>query len=416
MNARIPTGKDPFIQLIQKIHTIMKKNLVHYLFMLALALYSLSGFAQGIEFNHSKWEEVKALAKKENKLIFIDFYTDWCAPCKYMAKVIFPEKEVGDFYNQHFICVKIDAEKGEGPALAKKYGVGGFPTLAFTNANEEIVYKVVGSADAKEFIDQGTLALTPRNDYAILKDKYEKNELGKEDLYRYLLLVKAKGDDKAAAGVFDKYFVSNAAISADMFTMIKSYTNDSHSPAFIYLEQHREEFGSLAGKDKVEEYIHHFIVREYEYKQYSDEAAYKTAIQELKTRVSLSEQEELNIDTNHYLEANDEDNYMKAATKLVKIYAANNNDLEISNILGGSMRLVKLDSNTLITKQWAQQALAIKDNSLNNATLALICKKLKDKTMALKYIDLSLAASVRDNDGYAPRIEMFKKEIQDAVY
>lgn len=394
----------------------MKKNFVRYLSILTLTASSLSGFAQGIEFNHSKWEDVKALAKKENKLIFVDFYTDWCAPCKYMANVIFPEKEVGDFYNQHFICVKIDAEKGEGPVLAKKYGVGGFPTLAFTNANEEVVYKVTGSADAKEFIDQGKLALTPRNDYAVLKEKYDKNELGKEDLYRYLLLVKAKGDDKAAAGVFDKYFASNTAITADMFNMIKSYTDDSHSPAFTYLEQHRDEFAALAGKDKVEEYIHHFIVREYEYKQYSDEAAYQTAMQELKTRVPLSEQEALNIDVNHYLEANDEDHYMKAATKLVKIFVANKNDLEISNILGGGIRLVKSANNTLITKQWAQQALAIKDNSLNNATLAMVYKKLKDKTSALKYIDLSLAASTRDNDGYAPRIEMFKKEIQDAVY
>ena len=35
-----------------------------------------------------------------------------------MMKNIFPLKEVGNYLNSKFVCIKIDAEKGEGPELA----------------------------------------------------------------------------------------------------------------------------------------------------------------------------------------------------------------------------------------------------------------------------------------------------------
>jgi len=78
---------------------------------------------KGIEFNTGKWSEILLQAKLTNKLIFIDAFTDWCGPCKIMDTEIFPLAEVGSIYNASFINYKIDAEKGEGPAFKKKYGI-----------------------------------------------------------------------------------------------------------------------------------------------------------------------------------------------------------------------------------------------------------------------------------------------------
>src|SRR5690606_39985336 len=59
---------------------------------------------KGIQFEHqTTWEKVKAKAKAENKHIFVDCFTTWCGPCKYMSSTIFPQEKVGYFFNAHFV-------------------------------------------------------------------------------------------------------------------------------------------------------------------------------------------------------------------------------------------------------------------------------------------------------------------------
>ena len=92
-------------------------------FVLALTLGT--AFSQGINFvkEDMKWQDVLAKAKAENKIVFVDAYTSWCGPCKWMSKNIFPLKEVGEVFNSSFISAKIDMENGEGLEIAKKYVV-----------------------------------------------------------------------------------------------------------------------------------------------------------------------------------------------------------------------------------------------------------------------------------------------------
>ena len=72
---------------------------------------------RSIVFREGNWEKILKQAKKEKKLIFVDCYTSWCGPCKMLAKNVFTQDKVADFYNTEFVCVKMDMEKGEGPAL-----------------------------------------------------------------------------------------------------------------------------------------------------------------------------------------------------------------------------------------------------------------------------------------------------------
>ncbi len=48
--------------------------------------------AQGIHFETGNWKAVLAKAKKENRLVYMDMYATWCAPCQVLAKNIFPLK------------------------------------------------------------------------------------------------------------------------------------------------------------------------------------------------------------------------------------------------------------------------------------------------------------------------------------
>lgn len=136
----------------------MKQSLKIILLFFTL-LFTINGFAQGIQFEDGKWADIIAKAKKTNKPIFVDVYTSWCGPCKQMAKNIFPLKEVGDKYNLSFVCYKIDAEKGEGIEIAKKYNVKGFPCFLYIKPDGTLIHKAVGFKITHEFLSEADFAL-----------------------------------------------------------------------------------------------------------------------------------------------------------------------------------------------------------------------------------------------------------------
>lgn len=115
-------------------------------------------YASGINFTDAKWNEILELAKNQDKIIFLDAYAEWCGPCKLMSAKVFTDSEVGSFYNNNFINVKIDMEKGEGLKLRSDYLVTAYPTLLFINPNGEIIQKKVGALNAKDFLLLGKSA------------------------------------------------------------------------------------------------------------------------------------------------------------------------------------------------------------------------------------------------------------------
>ncbi|MBQ7664652.1 MAG: thioredoxin family protein [Bacteroidaceae bacterium] len=106
----------------------------------------------GIKFETGTLETVLAKAKAEGKMVFVDCYTTWCGPCKMLAKQTFTDATVGDYYNDRFVSIQIDMEHGEGPELAKRYGVSAYPTLIYLDSNGNLITKQVGFRHPVEFL------------------------------------------------------------------------------------------------------------------------------------------------------------------------------------------------------------------------------------------------------------------------
>ena len=83
----------------------------------------------GILFEKSPLSVSLLKAKNENKLVFVDCYTEWCGPCKEMAKYVFTLDSVGAFFNKNFVNVQLDMEKGEGKPAVVKYHIEAYPSF-----------------------------------------------------------------------------------------------------------------------------------------------------------------------------------------------------------------------------------------------------------------------------------------------
>jgi thiol:disulfide interchange protein len=91
-------------------------------------------------------------AAAENKPVMIDFITDWCRWCDTLDARTYSDKAVADYVNARMIAIKIDAEKGEGIDIAKKYGVNGYPTILLVHASGEEIDRILGFVPAEPFL------------------------------------------------------------------------------------------------------------------------------------------------------------------------------------------------------------------------------------------------------------------------
>lgn len=104
----------------------------------------VKGADKGIVFTKGSWAEILKKAKAEKKVIFFDAYTTWCGPCKMLQKNVFTRVDVAEVFNKKFINVKFDMESGEGPMLAEKYPLQGYPTLFFIDPDGKVVKELLG--------------------------------------------------------------------------------------------------------------------------------------------------------------------------------------------------------------------------------------------------------------------------------
>ena len=76
-------------------------------------------------------------AIQEGRPVFIDFFADWCIPCKELDKFTFQDKTIIDL-SKNFVNLKVDLTRMGDPQvqkLKKQYNIKGVPTLVFLDKN-----------------------------------------------------------------------------------------------------------------------------------------------------------------------------------------------------------------------------------------------------------------------------------------
>ena len=87
-------------------------------------------------------------ALESKNLVIVDFYADWCGPCKMMAPII---EELANEYNGSVKIGKLNVD--DNPATAQKYRVMSIPTILFIK-NGTIIDTIIGAVSKNQILDK----------------------------------------------------------------------------------------------------------------------------------------------------------------------------------------------------------------------------------------------------------------------
>lgn len=186
------------------------------LLQLLFLLLPLLGVAQNeINFIHDNWKQTVADAQKNGKRVFIDAYTTWCGPCKWMAKNTFTDPSVVEYMNKNFVCLKIDIESEDGQTFVAEHPVQAIPTLFFIDEKGTILHNEAGALDVSDFMplavsmSNGGDAMHPVNAeplpdpkeeaYKALDESYKAGDRSRSLLAKYMTMeIELKKKDNIA--------------------------------------------------------------------------------------------------------------------------------------------------------------------------------------------------------------------------
>lgn len=130
----------------------------NHIFRLLLSLFATfvlvdSASAQRIK-SSPKWmtdlTQATALAKKENRLLLIHFYADWCGPCRKMERETLSSKSLAAQLGGKIVAVKINSDKN--PKITKKYGITALPSDIFVAPSGQILARSEGYQTQRQYL------------------------------------------------------------------------------------------------------------------------------------------------------------------------------------------------------------------------------------------------------------------------
>jgi thioredoxin 1 len=85
---------------------------------------------------------------KSNKPVMVDFWAEWCGPCRMIAPII---EEISKEYSERALIVKCDVDNS--PGVAAKFGIRNIPTVLYFK-DGKVADKQVGAVPKNNFVSK----------------------------------------------------------------------------------------------------------------------------------------------------------------------------------------------------------------------------------------------------------------------
>lgn len=368
-----------------------------------------------IDFSDKTWDHIRSQAQKEQKIIFVDAFTEWCGPCKWMAGNVFTDPVVGEFYNAHFVNLKLDMEKGEGLDFASEYKVNAYPTLLFIDGSGALLHKYMGAVPSDRFIEIGHDALNPDKRLSTLINAYDANKHDKAFLQNYLIRMLGAGMDVTEAGrAYLDMLEYEEFVTSDNLMILQLLEPSSDSKAFDMLYRNRHAFTALADAATVNEVMKDIVTSDLYRTIYTEDIEGYHRTMSILTRLDVPFREEVTtMGKMLFAQAQDDtDNYMEHAYAYCKKY--NWNSWSVLNNTAWDMYLnrnVTSRHHLKVANSIAKRAVKMEANYYTTDTYAAIFYKSgkykKAMQWANKAVELAQAAGEDpiETEGLILRIE-----------
>lgn len=208
----------------------------------------------GTKFLSQPLDSVLAMAGRENKLIFADCYTTWCGPCRRMATEVFSTDTVGRFMNSRFLSTKIDMEKGQGPELARRWDINGYPTFVVLDHKGVEKFRLAGYFSPQHFVDTLTFMLSHAGPSAI-RLRYEGGDHSPAVVAQYVDELMNRSERRKARAAVSECIGSNPAIvltDTIAYSLFASHMTDPRDSVFQRVYSLRGGLAERYGQDALQ--------------------------------------------------------------------------------------------------------------------------------------------------------------------
>ena len=148
---------------MKKIVFVMKKMILAVsLVSLIVLVYACSRVSvkkvSFVKNSDKTMEQMLEQAKLQRKVLFVDVYTSWCGPCKWMDENIFKDVRVSEKFNKKFINYKVDGESFDGVNVGIIYRIDSYPTYLFISPDGEVLHRIEGVMTAEGLMQEADFA------------------------------------------------------------------------------------------------------------------------------------------------------------------------------------------------------------------------------------------------------------------
>lgn len=388
----------------------MKNSLILILFL----CFNKHIFCQNVVFGNDSTYLALTKKGKFEKPVFLDFYTEWCVPCKKMDKTTLQDSSVQKFLNDNFISFKIDAETVEGERLFRKFGNRLYPLFVFLKDSATVLHKTDGYNDVQEFQALMRVALdTNQNIYGLLK-KYERGEKGeylKKLAYYYYNPMLGNADVQKFA---KEYLLYNPEWGTEEnLSFLKDVGRSIDFIGMPYIYKNKETFVSRFGESYIQHLEEDVIPKNLSWRflDLNESKQKRDSLMNFLSALPPTFDNNKLMATARIFQARREDKdslVCRLICEYMQTYTVSHYFTLDSHALTIAERSTE-QRELLLAINWILKALETKDNYDANDTAALLYFKTNNKAKAKEYAEKAIRIAEKDGGSASTTKELLEK-------